>query len=210
MPDRRQPQATATDPPWPFPGLEPRAYTVVVIDVAWGWETWSAKGDGKSPTRQYHTMTMDEAAALPVLSLLVPGCGVVFAWGTWPLFNRQLRIFEGWGLTYKTGGGWAKSTNTGRLRWGPGHILRTVHEPFAILTTGQTGPAGPRIKNLIEGMGGKVSAGLAREHSRKPDEFYAMIDILVPVGRRVDVFGRQPRQGWEVWGDQADKFAGGA
>lgn len=207
MQDRPPTQAGATGAPWPFPGLEPAAYAVVVIDVAWEWKARSDKGLKKSPNAKYKVMDLRAAAALPVRALLRPEGGVVLAWATWPLFNHQLHIFEHhWGLTYKTGGGWAKRTRTGKLRWGPGHIFRTVHEPFVLLTTGQEGPRGPRIKNLIEAMGEKSIDGLAREHSRKPDEFYRIIDTMVPVGRRVDVFSRQHRQGWDTFGNEAGKW----
>lgn len=45
-----------------------------------------------------------------------------------------------------------------------------------------------------------------REHSRKPDEAYALIDTLYPAGRRLDVFSREARPGWEQWGDQCHYF----
>ena len=44
-----------------------------------------------------------------------------------------------------------------------------------------------------------------REHSRKPDEFYDLVRQATP-GPRVDMFGREPRDGFDVWGNQADKF----
>lgn len=50
-----------------------------------------------------------------------------------------------------------------------------------------------------------VIKALRREHSRKPDEFYAMVEELCP-GRRLDFFSRQRREGWAQYGDQADAF----
>jgi N6-adenosine-specific RNA methylase IME4 len=43
------------------------------------------------------------------------------------------------------------------------------------------------------------------EHSRKPDEFYARAEQFCP-GARLDLFGRQSRSGWVVYGDEATKF----
>ncbi len=48
--------------------------------------------------------------------------------------------------------------------------------------------------------------GLAREHSRKPDEFYSMIEALAPGTRRVDIFARRHRAGWDCVGNELEKF----
>jgi hypothetical protein len=49
--------------------------------------------------------------------------------------------------------------------------------------------------------------GIAREHSRKPEEFYQMITERAPDLRRVDVFAREKREGWDAWGDEVEKFS---
>ena len=49
--------------------------------------------------------------------------------------------------------------------------------------------------------------GLARQHSRKPEEAYDLVDALLPShARKADIFSRQVRPGWDSWGDQVDKF----
>ncbi len=48
-----------------------------------------------------------------------------------------------------------------------------------------------------------------REHSRKPDEFYALVDSLC-IGRKLDYFSREARPGWEQYGDEPGKFEGAA
>ncbi|MDE4588513.1 MT-A70 family methyltransferase [Sinorhizobium meliloti] len=48
--------------------------------------------------------------------------------------------------------------------------------------------------------------GIAREHSRKPDEFYALCDRVMPHARRADVFAREQRQGWHAFGNEVTKF----
>jgi N6-adenosine-specific RNA methylase IME4 len=45
-----------------------------------------------------------------------------------------------------------------------------------------------------------------RDHSRKPDEFYALVESLCPDGRRYDRFARERREGWQVGGNDTDKF----
>ena len=192
---------------WPFGKLQPGAYDVVSIDVAWAWSTWSAAGAKKSPSSKYKTMTIAEAAQLPVRALVRPG-GVVWAWATWPMLPQQLDVFQNaWGLTYKTGGSWAKRTRSGKLRLGPGHILRSVCEPWLIGVSGNGGgPRGPSCRNLIETLDSGHFDGLAREHSRKPDEAYRLIEALAPNAERAEVYARTRRKGWHCYGDELDKF----
>lgn len=183
--------------PWPFDPLSPFAHDVVHADFPWPWEAYSEKGQAKSPEAQYSTMSMQEIAALPVGDLLAPS-GVLFMWCTWPLIGRQTRLPEQWGLEIKTGGAWAKRTTSGKLRWGTGYLLRSVCEPFIIATLPGSGFRGSSEPNLID--------GLAREHSRKPESVYAMLERVLPNRRRVDLFGRQSRPGWTIWGNEATKF----
>jgi N6-adenosine-specific RNA methylase IME4 len=49
--------------------------------------------------------------------------------------------------------------------------------------------------------------GLARAHSRKPEEFYQTIRKSTPGLRRADVFAREDRDGWDCWGDEVGKFS---
>lgn len=168
-----------------------------MADPPWPWATYSEKGQAKSPEAQYSTMSFDEIRALPVGDLLTPA-GVLFLWCTWPLIHLQTRLPEYWGLEIKTGGAWAKRTSSGKLRWGPGYLLRSVCEPFVIATLPRSGFRGASEPNLID--------GIAREHSRKPEEAYAMLERVLPDRRRAELFGRQTRPGWDVWGNEAKKF----
>ena len=69
---------------------------------------------------------------------------------------------------------------------------------------------GRSTPNLFETIEDAVLDGLAREHSRKPDEAYAMLEALSPNARRADVFARQRRPGWDGWGLELSKFDGEA
>jgi N6-adenosine-specific RNA methylase IME4 len=55
-----------------------------------------------------------------------------------------------------------------------------------------------------------VFDGIAREHSRKPEEFYDICDRVMPHARRADVFARQHRPGWDSFGNELTKFQGEA
>ena len=183
--------------PWPFDPLVPFSFDFVVADPPWPWETYSEKGARKSPSAQYATMTMEQIRALPIGDLLAPR-GVLFLWCTWPLISLQAQLPAHWGLTMRTGGVWAKRTPSGKLRWGPGYLLRSVCEPFLIAALDGHEFKGRSVPNLIDGV--------AREHSRKPDEVFAAIDRVLPEARKLDLFARQSRTGWTAWGDQLTKF----
>jgi len=189
-----------------FAPLKPGSFDFVMIDPAWPWKVWSAKGNKKSPEAQYDTMTWEDIMALRPQDLLAPG-GAMVVWGTWPLYGKQQMIVENcWGLEVQTGGAWSKRTKTGKLRWGPGHIHRTVCEPFMIATKRGHKLRGRGIKNLIEQTAELEIPGLARQHSRKPSEVYRHFEALTPGWRRADVYTRERREGWEPFGHEIDKF----
>lgn len=190
---------------WPFFPLKMFSYDVGMIDCPWPFETYSNKGQKKGPEAQYRTMTMDEIAALPVGDLF-SDAGILVHWCTWPLIEQQAGIMRRWGFTPVTGGAWAKRTASGRLRWGTGYVLRSVCEPFLIGSLNRTTARGSSITNMIETLEAAGIDGLAREHSRKPDEAYDLIEALSPGARRVDLFSRQSRPGWDSWGHEATKF----
>lgn len=190
---------------WPFEPLPMFSFDVVMADPPWPWEAYSDKGLEKSPEAQYQTMSMDEIAALPVGDLCSDG-GIIWLWATWPLIDKQAAIMRNWGFVPRTGGAWAKRTESGKLRWGTGYVLRSVCEPFLIGSLSNKKARGSSLTNLIETVSDSVLDGIAREHSRKPDEAYALLEALSPGARRADVFSRQERIGWSAWGNEATKF----
>jgi len=197
--------------PWPFEPLRPFAFDLVEIDPPWRYELRSAKGEAKSPQAQYKTMTLGEIKDLPVGNLLAPA-GVLIMWCTWPLVaaGAHVEVIKAWGLLPVTGGGWTKRTASGKIRWGTGYVARSLHEPYIIGKLPGSHWNGRGYPNIVETLEADALDGLAREHSRKPDEFYARCEAAWPDARRVSVFSRQAREGWTVWGDESTKFDGAA
>lgn len=187
-----------------FHGLQCHSFDVVAVDYPWPWETYSDAGRKKFP--QYDTMSLDKIAETRADELLAPG-GVMIAWCTWPLIGKQHLIFENaFGLEVKTGGAWSKRTIGGKLRWGPGHIIRSVCEPFLIACKRGHKLRGRNVNNLIETFDRAELEGVAREHSRKPEEFFDLVEKMTPGWRRADIFSRQRRSGWTCWGNEVEKF----
>lgn len=190
---------------WPFVGLPPLSYDLVMADPATRFETFSARGEGKSPQAHYATMSWAELGALPV-SQLARGDAVLFLWACWPTLAESMQLMADWGFRYVTGGAWHKRTRHGKSAFGTGYRLRSACEPYLIGTLGN--PATARnLRNIIETEDLHVIDAERREHSRKPDEQYSYCERLAIGGVRfVELFARQQRPGWDCWGNEIDKF----
>ena len=187
---------------WPFEPLNPLSYDVILADPPWHFTTHSEKGQGKSQSQHYDTMTMDDIRALPVAEL-GRGDGLLFMWACWPSLTEALSVLEAWGFRYVTGGSWHKLSTHGKSGFGTGYVMRSATEPFLIGTLGSPKTA-RNIRNVI------CSADLTekrREHSRKPDHQYEICEQIMPRAVQfVELFARQSRPGWDCWGNQSDKF----
>jgi N6-adenosine-specific RNA methylase IME4 len=183
-----------------FDPLVAHSYDVVVIDPPWKFITRSPKGQRKSASQHYRVMTLDEIKALPVRALLKKNA-IVYLWATGAMLPQALKTMEAWGIDYKTEMSWQKMTPKRKRRMGLGFRARSCHEPIVVGTVGRPPKFTPVPPSSFD--------GIAREHSRKPDEFYSMIKACTPGLRRADVFARQEREGWDAWGDEVGKFSSG-
>lgn len=179
-----------------FDPLVAYSYDLIVIDPPWPFKTWSPAGEGKSASQHYRLMTLGEIEALPVRALLKANA-VVLLWTTGAMLAQAVAVMEAWGITFKTELTWRKITRNGKVRMGCGYWARSMHEPILLGTVGK--PTKITLPSCFD--------GLAREHSRKPDEFYEMIATKTPGLRRADVFAREKREGWDAWGDEVGKFS---
>lgn len=103
-------------------------------------------------------------------------------------------LLKGWGFELKNIVTWVKD-HMGIGRW-----LRSQSE-FCIMAV--KGKPAVKLTNQTT-----VIHGERREHSRKPDEFYKLVETLC-IGRRLDYFSREKRPGWEQFGDEPEKFQNG-
>lgn len=182
---------------WPFGALRPLRYRLILADCPWLFENYSEKGEHKSPSGQYSCMTLDDLKALPVSHLAAPDCLLV-AWGTAPMLPQLLETVDAWGFRYITMGAWAKRARGGeKWSFGTGYWLRSALEPFILAAVGSPRIKARNVRNLIDAP--------VREHSRKPDEMHANLERLTD-GPRCELFGREEREGWEVWGNEKNKF----
>lgn len=204
-----------TEKPDAAPSFPKSQHALIYADPAWQYEMRSDKGYDKSPDAHYECMDLDAMKALrdDILFATAPNA-VLVMWTTFTFIDQALDLMAAWGFQYKTGGPWVKRTATGKPAFGTGYILRSTAELFLIGTVGQ-----PEIKNkstrnlLLTGEWPKTLDDidaitvdtLRREHSRKPDEMYPLIENLFP-GPYLELFARTQRSGWTAWGNQTEKF----
>lgn len=181
---------------WFFDPLVPLSYDVIVIDPPWRFRTWGEHNQAKSASRHYDLMTTPDIQSLPVGQLAQADC-LLLLWSTGAMMPQALDAMRAWGFTYKSQMVWRKTTPAGKVRMGTGYWARTMHEPVLIGSIGKP-PKFSAFPSLFD--------GIAREHSRKPDEFYNLVTKHTAGLRRADVFSRQQRIGWDAFGDETDKF----
>lgn len=147
---------------------------------------------------RYSTMTTDEICALP-LSQLVSEPSHLYLWVPNALLPDGLRVMEAWGFQYKSNIVWHKVRKDGGSDGrGVGFYFRNVTELLLFGVRGKnarTLPPGRSQVNMI--------ATRKREHSRKPDEQYDLIEDCSR-GPFLELFARGTRPGWTFWGNQAD------
>ncbi len=182
---------------WPFGDLPMFHFKVIHIDPAWSYQMYSEKGHAKSPHAHYECMDMEAMKALPVGHLAAPD-SVMVMWGVFPMMPQAIELLAHYGFRYVTGGAWAKQSSTGnKWAFGTGYVFRGAAEFYIVGKMGNPKERSKSVRNLI--------VAPLREHSRKPDQIYADIEALWD-GPRLDMFGRQQREGWTVWGNQSAKF----
>lgn len=145
---------------------------------------------------RYDTMTVAELCDLPVRDVVAERSHL-YLWVPNALVADGLRVMEAWGFTYKSNIVWAKRRQDGGPDGrGVGFYFRNVTELllFGVRGRMRTLAAGRRQVNLIETQ--------KREHSRKPDEQYALIEACSPAPY-LELFCRYPRASWTSWGIEA-------
>lgn len=177
-----------------------RRFATVMADPPWRFTNRTGKmAPEHRRLSRYGTMTLDDITALPVASITAPTAHL-YLWVPNALLPDGLRVLDAWGFSYKSNIVWHKIRKDGGSDGrGVGFYFRNVTELLLFGVKGKnarTLAPGRRQVNMIETR--------KREHSRKPDEQYRLIEGCSP-GPFVELFGRGVRKGWTMWGDQADE-----
>ena len=150
---------------------------------------------------RYETLTLPEIKEIPVSVATDSQCHL-YLWVPNALLREGLDVMEAWGFTYKTNIVWHKIRKDGGPDGrGVGFYFRNTTELILFGTRGKlrTGEAGRRQANIIKTR--------KREHSRKPDELYDLIEACSP-GPYLELFARGKfSDSWNVWGNQSDEYS---
>lgn len=176
-------------------------YRVIYADPPWTFSTYSRKGKGRSAEAHYDCMSLDDVKALPVAQWAADDA-ILLMWATDPLLDKAMEVIRAWGFTYKTVGFyWAKQNPGGKgFFTGLGFWTRSNPEQCLLATRGHPKRKATDVKKLV------ISP--RREHSRKPDEIYGLIERLAD-GPYLEMFARTSRPNWDAWGLQDKLFDDG-
>lgn len=178
--------------------LANRKFGTVLADPPWRFANRTGKvAPEHRRLGRYDTLSLGEIAALPVANHVTERAHC-YLWVPNALLPCGLSVLEAWGFEYKTNLIWHKVRKDGGSDGrGVGFYFRNVTEIILFGVRGKdarTLDPGRRQVNLI--------ASRKREHSRKPDEQYRLIEAC-SWGPYLELFGRGARTDWTMWGDQA-------
>jgi N6-adenosine-specific RNA methylase IME4 len=175
-------------------------FATVLADPPWRFTNRTGKmAPEHKRLSRYGTMTFEEIMALPVQNLVLPTAHL-YLWCPNALLPQGLEVMKAWGFSYKSNIVWHKVRKDGGSDGrGVGFYFRNVTELVLFGVKGKnarTLAPGRRQVNFL--------ATRKREHSRKPDEQYEIIEACSP-GPFLELFARGTRKSWVSWGNQADK-----
>ena len=176
-------------------------FATILADPPWQFQNRTGKmAPEHKRLARYSTMNLQEICDLPVASLAAE-TSHLYLWVPNALLPDGLRVMASWGFSYKSNIIWYKIRKDGGPdRRGVGFYFRNVTEVLLF------GVRGKNARTLKQGRTQEnIISTQKREHSRKPDEQYALIEGCSN-GPRLEMFARGPRAGWTVWGNQADEY----
>jgi N6-adenosine-specific RNA methylase IME4 len=134
-------------------------------------------------------MELQDICKEPVADLATPDAAL-FLWATSPHMREAFQVLDAWGFDYRTNLVWVKNSP------GLGYWVRNQHELLLIGVRGKMrSPAeGTRPPSIIDAP--------KRGHSRKPEEVYEIIERMYPDLPKIELFARNAREGWAVWGNE--------
>jgi N6-adenosine-specific RNA methylase IME4 len=179
----------------------PGGFGTILADPPWQFQNRTGKmAPEHRRLARYGTMDLDGIKALPVAGLAAAKAHL-YLWVPNALLPEGLAVMAAWGFQYKSNIVWHKIRKDGGPDGrGVGFYFRNTTELVLFGIRGKdvrTLAPGRRQVNILKTM--------KREHSRKPDELYDVIEAC-SWGPRLELFARGPRKGWVSWGDQADVY----
>ncbi|MCI5778448.1 MAG: MT-A70 family methyltransferase [Lentisphaeria bacterium] len=177
-----------------------RKFRTILADPPWQFNNRTGKvAPEHKRLNRYPTLCLDDIKKIPVQTVAEERCHL-YLWVPNALLPEGLEVMRAWGFEYKTNLIWEKVRKDGYPDGrGVGFYFRNVTEILLFGIRGDSNrtlaPARRQV-NIIRSM--------KREHSRKPDEVYDIIETCSE-GAYLEMFARGARPNWVMWGNQADE-----
>ena len=162
-------------------------YHIIYADPPWRYDF--AATENRAIENQYPTMGLDEIKMLPVPEITTDDA-VLYLWATAPKLPQALEVMESWGFTYKTNAVWVKD------KIGMGYWWRNQHELLLVGTRCSFSPPSEDLRLS------SVFFEPRTAHSMKPDAIADAIAGMFLNLSKIELFSRQPREGWAAWGNE--------
>jgi N6-adenosine-specific RNA methylase IME4 len=178
-----------------------RRFGTILADPPWRFQNRTGKmAPEHRRLSRYGTMSLEEICNLPV-SCAAADVAHLYLWVPNALLPDGLEVMRRWGFEYKSNLIWHKVRKDGGSDGrGVGFYFRNVTEILLF------GVRGKGARTLSPGRSQvNLLATRKREHSRKPDEFYSLIEACSR-GPFLEMFARGTRPGWASWGNQAEDY----
>lgn len=166
-------------------------FDLVLADPPWRYEFQETHA--REIEVHYPTVELEEIAAHKPS---VTDNALLLLWATAPKLREALEIVEAWGFTYRSHAVWDKQ------KIGTGYWFRGQHEILIVAIRGEFSPPSEFARHS------SVFSEARREHSRKPDCVYEWIELAFPHAAKLEMYARQPREGWIGWGYEASRESG--
>lgn len=166
-------------------------YKVILCDPPWSYRNKKTGGSMKSGAEQkYPTLTVEQICSIPAPEIASRN-SALFLWATTPMLPEAFQVMKSWGFTYKTAIYWRKIISLGMGFWFRGQV-----EQCLLGIKGNIKAFRLQRSNFIQSKAGK--------HSQKPLEMYEIIESIPDLVPRIELFAREPRQGWDTFGFDID------
>ncbi len=174
-------------------------FATILADPPWQFTNRTGKvAPEHKRLNRYATLDLPGICALPVAAIAAPTAHL-YLWVPNALLPEGLEVMKAWGFTFKSNLIWHKIRKDGGPDGrGVGFYFRNVTEIILFGTRGKDARTLPPGRTQVNFL-----ATRKREHSRKPDELYPLIESCSPAPR-LELFARGTRPGWTTWGNQAD------
>lgn len=180
-----------------FAPLPEGPYQIIYADNPWNYRNQVQRGGkdqaySSSADAYYPTVSVEDLCKLPVADIADPEGSLLFSWATGPLLEDAMRVMKAWKFQYvQIGFVWEKAG-----RSNPGHYTMTSCE-YLLIGKRKRVPKPRGARNIRQ-----FYQEPRTKHSRKPEEFAHRIEQMFPAQRKIELFARATRAGWDAYGNE--------